>query len=176
MGLRQQINQIQVPIDPNNNPKSIEKEPHKWKLLLTQEEILTALLDRNKKHFGKAHGTLFTREPLNDIFDYSVLGIFLEQLEEQQQKLKDLHSSTKAYLNQMQSSAREAIIQQYLTTKSVHNKFCKWRESTTTSPSGLHLGHWRVLSMDYSLVDLKAEDCEIEGIYKRIFLEQELLL
>ena len=43
-GLRQQINQLQVPTDNSDDPKDIELDPHKWTLLLTQEEILTSLL------------------------------------------------------------------------------------------------------------------------------------
>jgi len=140
-GLRQQINQIQVPIDPSDNPKEIEQQPEKWKLLMTQEEILSALLDRNIKHFGTAHGTPFTTDPLSSIFDYSASGEFLDQIQLQQEQLKELHVSTASYLCQMRESARNPLIQQFFAVQDIRNKFRKWRESTSTSLSGLHLGH-----------------------------------
>jgi hypothetical protein len=36
-------------------------------------------------------------------------------------------------------------IKRYITKKDFRGKFCAWRESTSTSPSERHLGHYKAL-------------------------------
>ena len=126
-------------------------------MLLSPLEIIAALCDRNIYHFCQAHGTPFTLDPLAEIFEYTSSSDFLQQIKTQRNKLKNLHSSTKMFLNQMLASKRESSILPMLSIDSFRRKFCQWRESTSTSPCGTHLGHWRAISIDYSEDEVSEE-------------------
>ena len=61
----QQFNWLKIPINALDNPKKIENIASKWRLLLSFNEIFTAPIDPNIKHFGEAHNTSFTSDPLH---------------------------------------------------------------------------------------------------------------
>ena len=77
---QQQLNQLKVPIDTNEDPKCIEKSPSEWKFFLLSLEIILALCDRNACHFGQAHRTPFTFNPLPEIFESTTFSkYFLDE-------------------------------------------------------------------------------------------------
>lgn len=109
------------------------------------KQMVEALISQNKKHFLQADGTAFTTAPFKDIIGNSgttnnaiaiLNGIppaatlpkggawdLLFQLT--QGKLPPIHSN--------------------ITPEEMRKAFHKWRESTSTSPSGRHLGHYRAV-------------------------------
>ena len=101
---------------------------------------------------------------------------FLQQIQNQEQIVEELHPSTRSFFNQMISSKREPLVEKFLTVSSVKQRFWKWRESTSTSPSGLHLGHWRTIVMDYNLENSPTEDAEICEIQETILSARVSLL
>jgi hypothetical protein len=52
--------------DPNDYPYDPEKVAT-WKMIYNQETLQNYLLKRNSSHFGQAHGTPFTMQPLTAI-------------------------------------------------------------------------------------------------------------
>lgn len=107
------------------------------------EEIETKLIDRNIKHFGQAHGSPPTMQPALE-----VLGTGEEEDKCNAILLGDVNNS-----NIRESGIIDIIkylkrttnhtINERITTEDLREGFKNWRESTTTSPSGLDLGHWR---------------------------------
>ena len=57
---------IEVPAQDNQDPKQCQE----WRSIDIPTEVLAHLQTRNRKHFGQAHGTLFTIPPLSDDFGY----------------------------------------------------------------------------------------------------------
>ena len=81
-------------INSSDKPKNIENIAFKWKLLLSLTDILTALIEQNIKHFGEAHNTLFTSDPLQQIFEYASSNDFVQKVKDQLSLLQDLYSLT----------------------------------------------------------------------------------
>ena len=48
---------------------------------------------------------------------------------------------------------KEHLINIDITKKDFHQMFCKWKESTTTSPSGRHLGHYKAILETPELIE-----------------------
>ena len=167
MSVQQPLNQLKVPITAED-PKEIEGDPTKWKLLLSPSEIIEALINRNIKHFGTADGTPFTTDPLSSIFGYTAED-FHSKLQDQRQIIQDLHPAVQTLVKTMMTEPASSPVSKYVTTPMLRAKFSKWRESTTTSPSGLHLGHWRAISVDYK----EAYD---EATAEKIWAIQEYIL
>lgn len=64
---RSGLSQIQVPLHTGENPKTCTE----WRTLTVPHEVETALLERNRKHFGQAKGTPFTVAPLSEMVDFT---------------------------------------------------------------------------------------------------------
>jgi hypothetical protein len=61
------------------------------------------------------------------------------------------------HLKQTQYASQHPI-QPSITQSEFIGKIKKWRESTSTSPSGLHLGHYKAMSARHEYSDLKEND------------------
>ena len=48
---------------------------------------------------------------------------------------------------------KEHLINTDITKKDFHQMFSKWKESTTTSPSGRHLGHYKAILETLELIE-----------------------
>jgi hypothetical protein len=118
-------------------PETIDK----WEIVHDQEELQDYIQKRNIQHFGQAHGTPFTEHPL-------------KQLKWQADTIKANEIITgciplslitdNPYANKVINyiAQRETLptIDTTITEEQVSQGFRKWRESTSTSPSGCHLG------------------------------------
>ena len=87
------------------------------------------------QHFAQAHGCLFSSTAFQEVTN--------------KKEISDM---------QLEPSTPECKIQEAINEASVHsnhdleitqeewrNKFNHWKESTSTSPSGIHLGHYKTL-------------------------------
>ena len=66
---------------------------------------------------------------------------------------EELTNVQRMFLNNMQRISQKKISTNFITTDEFDGKMKKWRETTSTSPSGRHLGHYKVLvsTIDRSL-------------------------
>ena len=64
---QQSVTTVEVPTNPSDNPKTCTS----WKVIDMPSEVSDALQMRNRTHFGQAHGTPFTIEPLTGSFGYT---------------------------------------------------------------------------------------------------------
>jgi hypothetical protein len=122
------------------------KKATEWKTVDLPEEIVYYLLTRNRLHFGQAQGTpcttpSFTRsinwQASTDTSELILHGDFNDD------ELSDLQ----ALLYQHCQSPHLDALSQYITEEEYISKFKSWKEGTSTSPSGLHLGHYKALVM-----------------------------
>ena len=88
---------------------------------------------RNQQHFGQAQGTPFSTAPLKDIKT-------LDQL--QQLSPQEVNSEAVCEIIQyLRQTPALPIINTTITSTDLYQMYSVWSENTTTSPSGLHLGH-----------------------------------
>jgi len=106
------------------------------------EEVEQLLLRRNINHFGQANGT-----PPTESATQQLLGLGLSHFSDQVlQGTADLHQirheGMRRWLQQITGKALPEF-NAYVTPDDLRSGFKAWREATSTSPSGLHLGHYR---------------------------------
>jgi hypothetical protein len=113
------------------------------------------LFARNRKHFGQAHGTPFTSIEYKEKLGYKGDGNLSEliingdntataEVTDEVQKLFIQHLKKKNSLNSIGTK---------ITLDQFKNKINNWPEATTTSPSGIHLGHYHALFQRHGLPD-----------------------
>ena len=155
------ITRIEVPVHPDQEPKTC----HEWQTIDIPSEVLQHLQSRNRRHFGQAHGTPFTIPPLSDD-----LGFCADTSE-----VEALLDGTYDY-NKVEDRATRLLLQNLIAIKSLteqpstatitdggfRGKLRVWRESTSTSPSGQHLGHFKALVGRHDYSDVTPEDCQTD--------------
>jgi hypothetical protein len=162
-----------VPIE---NPKTCSD----WKTVDTPKEMLYYLMKRNQLHFGQAQGTPFTIEPMSVMFNWSANTATAEQV-----LRGNFSSSELTHLQQLllQHCKREfdpgppdaQSIPAIITTE-WKRRIRRWKESTTTSPSGLHLGHARALISQHSHDPNSPEGKQLSKIQDGLIQAQVSLL
>jgi hypothetical protein len=136
---RSGIKRILFPLNDPPDPKDIE-----WGETTEPKEVQNRLLERNKDHFRQANGTPFTVSPLIDIFGQAGTN----------QAAEDLYNGIVPELPDTVSEEVKAIINKLahhrlpefdctIPIEEAKGIFNGWRESTSTSPSGRHLGHYK---------------------------------
>ena len=140
---RRGVTRLEIPLHPQADPKTCTS----WQQIDVPEDILRHLITRNQQHFGQAHGTPFTVPPLSTSLgfdgqtwegdeilhgEFDTTG-YEESVASLLHHMKQIHE-----IHQMQSKPT-------ITDAEFVQKLQVWSESTTTSPSGLHLGHYKAM-------------------------------
>jgi hypothetical protein len=142
------ITRIEIPVHPDQDPKLCTK----WQQLDVPSDILAHLQSRNRVHFSQAQGTPFTVDPL-----WGHLG-FTGNTEEGtntlsgQYDVRDYDESVRLLLQHLQLSTEMMSTPSFptISDEDFVQKLKVWSEGTTTSPSGLHLGHYKALIARHS--------------------------
>ena len=74
--VRERITRVEVPIDPLDNPRTCTQ----WKVVDVPSDVLDVLQKRNRVHFGQAHGSPFTIDPLVGTFGYGGTSLAARQV------------------------------------------------------------------------------------------------
>lgn len=127
----------------------------KREILLDADDIHKALLDRNKKHFHQAAETPFGHGILGDLVGYSGLskaakdivnGEFLTKYPDVTEAMlpETQQLVTEMAMPEVIKALKKPIPKEIERSDFVHG-FKKWKEKTSTSPLGRHLG-WALQS------------------------------
>jgi hypothetical protein len=135
------LTRLEVPIDPLQDPKQCKE----WTTVNTPEEITRYLLDSNRKHFGQAQGTPFTVSPLNLQVDFEASTQECKIMLYGNYDSISLDEVTALVVQHFQLLTECDALPSSITQKEMMDKYKFWPKSTTTSPSGRHLGHYRAL-------------------------------
>ena len=105
-----------------------------WKTMVTPKEMETKILDQNITHFGQASDTPAAMEG-------SIYQIPLDTPPNQFHTLlpPDTTQGLKAHFLRLSSTPN---IDTRITPAQFISGIRKWKEKTSTSPSGRHLGHY----------------------------------
>ena len=122
-----------------------------WRNIEMENEIMDALRKRNRAHFGQAQGTFPTTPEFSDKIDWGASTIESDIVldgdspfaEGEIDRLADL------LLTHFKSTS-EIELPAKLTEAEWVGKMKVWNEATSTSPSGLHLGHHKALVKPFS--------------------------
>ena len=150
------VTSIQVPIpwpdheDIHNAPSvpdaaSWPKHPDQWRTVDTPLAIQKYIQYRNQKHFGQGHGTPFTVSPLREYFYWQASTKEAELVLNGDFDSSDLSHLQQCLLNHCKKTSNTPDLPMEITETEFKKRFTKWSESTTTSPSGMDLGHYKVL-------------------------------
>ena len=138
------MNYLEVPMDPNQNPK--DKNCKDWRRVENVAEMNKLLTERNRKHFHQAEGTPFTINPLEDDLEHSGMTESGEEiLNGTYIPLEDLDPTTKTLIKNLRRKCDE-LPNADINEDELRSAFKKWKESTSSSPSGRHLGHMKTLT------------------------------
>ena len=123
-----------------------------WQQIDIPSEILHHLRERNKHHFGQAHGTPFTVPPLSEDLGFTGQQPAAEAILKGEYSYNDPDDNVSLLLQHLKQTERIAAmpISPTITEDDFRGKLQAWRETTTTSPSGLHLGHYKALFAKHS--------------------------
>ena len=166
------LSYIEVPVDPNADPKLCTE----WKKIDMPDEIVKYLLERNQKHFGQANGTPLTCPPLSDILDWSASTETADLILEGDYDDDELDEITALMLRHMKRSTTLDSLSLQITEESLVNRVKKWDEGTSTSPSGIDLGHIHALIQRHSIDKEDSEFAELEMQRKELIRAHVVLI
>jgi hypothetical protein len=98
------------------------------------DKIAQAIQVHNRRHFAQAQGGFFNQNRMQDIDDTANIIINPQ-----------LPHSQEHHLVSIMQGMTPAVISCNIRLQDWGTKFKKWRERTRTSPSGVHLGHYKAL-------------------------------
>jgi exonuclease III len=150
---RHGVTRIEIPLHPGTDPKAC----HEWRQIEVPTEVLFQLQQRNRTHFGQARGSPFTVPPLVDQLGFCGDGTSSDDILNGEYDATGLDENVALLIQHLKQSAEMAAVISHptITEQEYIGKLKVWKESTSTSPSGLHLGHYKALIArhDYSAVE-----------------------
>ena len=176
----QQLDRLEIPAswpERDTNVQSITdledpKSATLWRIVTDPYDIEHYLMLRNRMHFGQAHGTPFTIPPLSDHLDWTAsMPAADEILQGSYVPSEELSEMCKQVLQECKASATLDNVSAELTLEEFTAKIQSWREATTTSPSGRHLGRYKALFGTSSYLP-EPED-NGEGPYEQFLAKQK---
>jgi hypothetical protein len=145
------------------DPQHVEE----WEPIHDPAKLQEYIQHRNIQHFGQADGTPFTTPPLDSKLQWHADTIEAQEIMEGTVPLAFVTENpyTKKVIEYIANRENLHAIDTYITADQISRGFRKWRESTSTSPSGCHLGLRRITT--YPM-----EDEELEEARKHILKMQ----
>jgi hypothetical protein len=137
-----------VLVPENFQPENYPYDPantQTWSMVHEPEKVQKYINLRNITHFAQAHGSPFTIAPLDKIkwaADDPVSEALLQGTVPESIRSEDEYVNN--VLNAIAKMETLPEIDTYISSEDVASGFRKWRESTSTSPSGCHLGLRRI--------------------------------
>ena len=171
--VRQGVTQLEIPKHPQEDPKTCTE----WQIIDIPTEIVEHLQKRNRQHFGQAHGTPFTVPPLSRALEFTGEGQGANEiLSGTWEQPAELSESVRLLLQHIQITEDMANI---LCTDTISDeefvgKLKVWKETTTTSPSGVHLGHYKSLISRHKYSHVKDDNEDTENEVKVTELRDEM--
>ena len=104
-----------------------------------------AIIKYNQQHFAQAEGFPPTIPPLSDILGDGHSTHCDEILNGTYKPTHLVPHHIRQYISEMKRHNKPSPTPATIPTEKIIEGFKKWREKTSTSPSGVHLGHYKVL-------------------------------
>ena len=134
------------PLDTETIKKLPDNAQH-WETITVPEDIERLLMQRNQHHFAQADGTPFTQPPFTADVGYTADGYAVDLLLTGRIAYRQVPEATALVIKHLQQRTT-TVLEGSITKDEVLGKLRRWKESTTTSPSGIHLGHYHCMWRD----------------------------
>ncbi|KAL7569758.1 hypothetical protein ACA910_005702 [Epithemia clementina (nom. ined.)] len=167
------ISKLEVPRDPQVTDYASCTD---WISIDTPLDIESRLRDRNRRHFGQAHGTFPTVPPFSEWVNWGASTHVAELLLDGTVPDRALPDLQHDLLRHMRKRASLDSIPDYLTIEEWIGKIQNWPEATSTSPSGFHLTHSKALVAKFQLDSDNEEDMLFKSRRQELITWQVQLL
>jgi hypothetical protein len=147
------LTRVLVPSEPTVDPKTCTK----WVPVDLPKDIETHLSTCNHKHFGQVEGTPPTMPPFSDHLDWAASTRTSELILEGNYSPPDTDELVQTLVDHMSATVTLETFPATITVAEWEAKIKIWDEHTTTSPSGMHLGHHKALVWPHDL-DLSSDE------------------
>ena len=160
-GMKKGITIIEIPRHEGADPKTCND----WQIIDVPTSIVHHLQQRNRLHFGQAHGSPFTIDPLEADLGFSGTGPFADDILEGIYDTHQLQDHVRTLVEHMKLTYEMSNLATFptITRQEFIDKLKVWTETTTTSPSGLHLGHFKALLARHKYSSAPEDDETEEG-------------
>jgi hypothetical protein len=149
---RSNLNTIEIPLhDANGEPTDDPEKAATWQRITDPIIIEDKLLERNKKHFGQAEGSLFSNPNFQEMFQYEGVSPGVDMLLEgklEVDAMPDLDKGSRTLLTFLGNGRQLTKIDTSISWDAFIQALRKWPENTSTLASGRHLGHYKCLMVD----------------------------
>ena len=184
-GSTQTLNRIDIPaswpipISDTTHWNSLENPANctQWQTITSPTDIEHYIRLRNHGHFGQAQGTPFTELPLRHEISWQADTPTSDDILNGHFQLDTIDSipQCQALLDTCQAASELELLPAYISEKEFERKIQTWRETTTTSPSGRHLGHYKALFIKPLPNTEPEEPSQPTFGDKQIFIRQSIL-
>jgi hypothetical protein len=143
-----------------------------------RDEIFDRIIERNKKHFSQAEGTPFTTPTMKNLLGPYATSHASKQILDGTFNIHLIITTqaTKDILSKCKRITPAGTIDCTITTNDVRYGMKAWRESTSTSPSKLHLGHAKALFKHDNCTDLQQKPALTTSLSETVFNFQAQLM
>ncbi len=165
------LSSLEVPMIDGENPKTCLH----WKKVETPKAISSYVLKRNQGHFGQAEGP-FTIPPLSEAVNYPASTAACELMLEGEYDTEALEDITQLLIRHFSKQQELDCLPAEITTNDFLSALKVWKEGTSTSPSGMNLGHYHALFRQHKYPTDSPEAAAFEIKQARLVEAQVALL
>jgi hypothetical protein len=126
--------------------KTHDKQKQNFRNLTIPSEIEYYLMERNRRHFGQAQGTPFTQTPLAELISWQADTEVAKLILHGEYNNAELDDVFQLLLPHCEATTKLNTITTTIAMEDFLGKHRVWREGTSASPFGSHLGHYKPLS------------------------------
>ena len=164
------VTRIEVPMHEGIDPKVCTE----WKQLDIPSDVLHHLRERNRSHFGQAAGTPFTIPPLSENLSFTGHTEAASNILRGECIYRGTDPNVTLLLRHLKQTQEVSTFTfpVQVSEEEYVGKLKAWRETTATSPSGMHLGHYKALLAHHSFTEIP-EDEDDEHREKREALNRK---
>jgi hypothetical protein len=112
-----------------------------YKTVVNAEEIEKLLLQRNQNHYAQANGTFMATDKMRGKIGPCRTSKFCDDMLKGSVDSQSYPRAVQAILNKL-SKGNVAEVNNVILLEDFKDAMQRWKESTSTSPSGRHLGHY----------------------------------
>ena len=144
-----------------------------WEVVNDPVAVKKHIIEQSRRHFKQAQGTPFTSPPLNQIesAEHPIAQEILKSgLPSEWSTVTPVgwNAETCNFIDRLQADDKVPKIDANISMEDFTQGIKKWKERTTTSPSGRHLGHLHVLLAPDGVIDPEKDGKPTADIAKKL--------
>jgi hypothetical protein len=143
--------------------KAWDKAKQPFREVNIPSELEYFLIQRNRRHFGQAEGATFTKPPFSTSLNWQADPNAANLILEGDYNSTELNNITARLLRHCERVKELDTIPHQITLADFVSKLKIWSESTSTSPSGRHLGHYKTLLKPLTTEDLDYDEDQLNA-------------